>query len=135
MPRTHDSAAPRGLGAISSVNSRLKGFIFATDAQSQEYFIHRSMCRPQQLFEEVRDGDVVSFSISTAPKGLRGHDVRRASTEEIAIYRAALAGHVTDIEENRGNTAVAGERQTFVEQAIDVGDGDVAGPRQRRRPR
>jgi len=123
MSRQHDETAARGLGVISSTSPRAKGFLFATDAQNQEYFIHCSVCRPQALFDELAIGDTISFSVADAPKGLRGHDVRRMTESEEDAYRLQQQEHT----EHRGNTAAQGQRQTFGT------DADETRPRTRRR--
>jgi CspA family cold shock protein len=48
------------------------GFILATDGQ--EYFFHRSAC---DVFEDLREGEGVSFDVGRGPKGARGENVRR----------------------------------------------------------
>lgn len=129
MSRRHDEAAARGLGVISSIAPRAKGFIFATDAQSTEYFIHCQACRPPQLFDELMPGDKVSFSIAHAPKGLRGHDVRRMTESEQEAFRTQLREHTELLAERRGNTEENGNQTSFVAAA----DRDQTSRQRRRR--
>jgi len=132
MSRRHDSEAPRSLGLITSIHAREKGFIFATMPDKQEVFLHRSAFRPMDLFEEVILGDGVSFAISEAPKGFRGHDVRRMTGSEELAYKEQLTAHETAQAERKGNSAAHGERQTFVEGYVT---GDEQQRVDRRRPR
>lgn len=116
MSHRHDSAAPRGVGEITSVHARAKGFMFATDAHNAEIFIHLQACRPRALFDELIVGDLVSYSVSEAPKGLRGHDVRRATPVEEARWREQKQAHTAAIKDRQGNSARHGERMSAVER-------------------
>lgn len=118
--REHDVTAARGLGVISSIGPRAKGFIFASDAQQTEYFIHCEACRPRPLFDELLMGDKVSFSVADTPKGLRGHDVRRMTESEQEAFRLQQRDHATAIAERRGNAQEHGQRQSFVEDHDDA---------------
>jgi cold shock protein len=51
------------------------GFILATDGN--EYFFHNSACA-QTPFEELREGQAVTFDRGQGPKGLRGENVKIA---------------------------------------------------------
>jgi len=132
MSRHHDENAARGLGIISSIAPRAKGFIFATDAQNTEYFIHCSVCRPALLFDELMPGDKVSFSIASAPKGLRGHDVRRMTDSEEEAYRLQQRNHTELLSERRGNSEEFGQQQTFVDGGVTDSQDES---RSRNRPR
>ncbi len=121
MPRTHDPSAPRGLGTIVSVGKRENGYIFAADHARQEYFIHRSACRPIELFHDLQIGDPVSFSIADAPKGLRGHDVKRMTASEHVEWLAREAAYLDDLG-NRGNR---------VEMAVTEAIEEIATPARR----
>jgi len=116
MSRRHDSEALRGLGVVSSIRPREngKGFIFATDAQNTEIFIHVQACRPPELFNELLPGEKVSYAIAETPKGIRGHDVRRMTPGEEETYRSQQREYATTITDRRGNTEEHGERTSFV---------------------
>ena len=61
-------------GVISFFNDA-KGFGFINDLQSQErVFIHIN-----QLTEQVREGDKVTFEVERGPKGLNAVNVKKAS--------------------------------------------------------
>jgi cold shock protein len=51
------------------------GFILATDGN--EYFFHNSTC-VQTPFDELREGQNVTFERGQGPKGPRGENVRAA---------------------------------------------------------
>jgi len=120
LSRKHDERAARGLGVISSIAPRGKGFIFATDAQNTEVFIHCQSCRPSALFDELMPGDKISFSIAQTPKGMRGHDVRRMTESEEEAYRLQQRTHTELLAERRGNATEYGQRQTFVDESEDT---------------
>jgi CspA family cold shock protein len=55
---------------------RDKGFGFIADeAQQQEYFFHSSACRGTR-FDDLREGQRVSFDIGHGAKGPRAENVR-----------------------------------------------------------
>lgn len=88
----------RMVGAIVRMrNTRTKGFGFIRDAVGNEYFLHRTACIPNALFDELDEGDAVSFKISDTPKGQKAFDLERAtlSKGEVATILAQ--------EEQRGN--------------------------------
>lgn len=62
-------------GKISRVISD-KGFGFITGDDGQEYFMHRSAVRDGSVFEQLRDGQPVTFDASRGDKGLRAENVR-----------------------------------------------------------
>lgn len=115
--RRYDSDQPRTLAVISSLHGRdnSKGFIFATTADRQEVFLHKSTFRPQELYDEVAAGDGVSFGMIEAPKGLRGHDVRRMTDNERELFEAKIKAIKADTRDTRGNTSRHGQRQSFVD--------------------
>ena len=51
------------------------GFIAATDGN--EYFFHQSACS-DVAFDDLREGQAVTFERGQGPKGPRGENVRRA---------------------------------------------------------
>lgn len=57
------------------VNAKGFGFIAAEDGN--EYFFHQSACS-QTPFDELREGQAVTFQRGQGPKGPRGEDVRPA---------------------------------------------------------
>jgi CspA family cold shock protein len=52
-----------------------KGFGFIRDDGGTEHFFHRSAVR-QSVFELLRDGQRVEFTVEESPKGPRAGDVR-----------------------------------------------------------
>ena len=90
--------AGRLTGVIVRLTStRSKGFGFIRDAHGNEYFLHRTACIPNAMFDELQEGDAVSFKASETPKGQKAFDLERAELSERQI-RAILSQ-----EENRGN--------------------------------
>jgi cold shock protein len=57
------------------VNAKGFGFIAADDGN--EYFFHQSACT-QTPFDELREGQAVTFERGEGPKGPRGENVRPA---------------------------------------------------------
>ena len=53
-----------------------KGFGFIAGADGQEYFMHRSAIRDGSAFEQLREGQPVTFDASRGDKGLRAENVR-----------------------------------------------------------
>jgi CspA family cold shock protein len=53
-----------------------KGFGFIKCEDSQEYFMHRSAVRDGSVFEQLRDGQAVTFDIGQGEKGPRAENVR-----------------------------------------------------------
>ena len=51
-----------------------KGFGFIATAEGTEYFFHRSACTGTP-FEQLREGQTVSFTLGQGPKGPRAEDV------------------------------------------------------------
>lgn len=51
------------------------GFIAANDGSRVEYFFHTSACRDVR-FDELREGQTVSFDVGQGPKGPRAENVR-----------------------------------------------------------
>lgn len=62
-------------GTIKRLNTKGFGFIAATDGN--EYFFHSSACT-QGRFEDLREGQAVTFDRGQGPKGPRGENVRTA---------------------------------------------------------
>jgi CspA family cold shock protein len=56
---------------------RDKGFGFISDGHASEYFFHQSACVDTR-FDELREGQQVSFEIGNSPKGPRAENVRAA---------------------------------------------------------
>jgi len=54
-----------------------KGFGFILASDGKEYFFHNSACS-QTPFDELREGQSVTFERGQGPKGPRGEDVRIA---------------------------------------------------------
>ena len=53
-----------------------KGFGFVAAQDGTEYFFHQSACQGVR-FDELREGQAVSFDKSQGPKGPRAEHVRR----------------------------------------------------------
>ena len=51
-----------------------KGFGFIATAEGTEYFFHQSAC-PDTPFDELREGQPVSFTVGQGPKGPRAENV------------------------------------------------------------
>jgi CspA family cold shock protein len=62
-------------GTIKRLNQ--KGFGFIAAADGNEYFFHSSACS-ETPFEELREGQAVTFEREQGPKGPRGGNVRLA---------------------------------------------------------
>lgn len=54
-----------------------KGFGFISASDGTEYFFHQSEC-PQTSFDQLREGQAVTFDIGQGAKGPRGENVRVA---------------------------------------------------------
>jgi CspA family cold shock protein len=54
-----------------------KGFGFIVTGDGTEYFFHQSVCT-QTPFDELREGQSVTFDKGQGPKGPRGENVRPA---------------------------------------------------------
>jgi cold shock protein len=52
-----------------------KGFGFIAAGDGTEYFFHQSAC-PQTAFDQLREGQAVTFDVGRGPKGPRGENVR-----------------------------------------------------------
>ena len=62
-------------GTIRTLTGKGFGFIATTDGQ--EYFFHQSACVDMR-FDELREGQAVTFEKGQGPKGPRAEQVRRA---------------------------------------------------------
>jgi CspA family cold shock protein len=56
---------------------RDKGFGFLAADNGTEYFFHQSACEPGQ-FDQLREGQAVTFNTGQGPKGPRAENVRLA---------------------------------------------------------
>ena len=54
-----------------------KGFGFIATGDGTEYFFHQSACA-QTAFDQLREGQAVTFDAAQGPKGPRGENVRVA---------------------------------------------------------
>ncbi len=54
-----------------------KGFGFILAGDGTEYFFHQSAC-PDGSFDQLREGQAVTFNAAEGPKGPRGENVRPA---------------------------------------------------------
>jgi len=88
----------RTVGAIVRMRTtRTKGFGFIRDAKGNEYFLHRTACIPNDLFDELEEGEAVSFKVSDTPKGQKAFDLERTELTKSQIK------DILAIEETRGN--------------------------------
>ena len=62
-------------GTIKTLTT--KGFGFIATADGQEYFFHQSALSDLR-FDDLREGQAVSFDVGQGPKGPRAENVRRA---------------------------------------------------------
>ncbi len=66
------------MASINGTIKRLvsdKGFGFILAGDGFEYFFHSSGC-PQTAFDDLREGQAVTFDIGQGAKGPRGENVR-----------------------------------------------------------
>ena len=66
------------MAALNGTIKRLvsdKGFGFILAADGNEYFFHSSAC-DQTSFDELREGQAVTFDRGQGPKGPRGENVK-----------------------------------------------------------
>ena len=54
-----------------------KGFGFIAAGNGTEYFFHQSACS-HTAFDDLREGQAVTFDVGQGPKGPRGENVRLA---------------------------------------------------------
>jgi cold shock protein len=54
-----------------------KGFGFIAAGDGKEYFFHQSACT-QMPFDDLREGQSVTFDVGQGPKGPRGENVKPA---------------------------------------------------------
>ena len=54
-----------------------KGFGFIAASEGNEYFFHQSACSDAR-FDDLREGQAVTFQRGQGPKGPRGENVRLA---------------------------------------------------------
>jgi len=68
------------MASLSGTIKRLvsdKGFGFILAGDGVEYFFHNSACT-QTRFDDLREGQNVTFDLGQGPKGPRGENVRVA---------------------------------------------------------
>jgi CspA family cold shock protein len=68
------------MAAVNGTIKRLvsdKGFGFVAAQDGTEYFFHRSACTDAR-FDELREGQAVTFEKGQGPKGPRAENVRLA---------------------------------------------------------
>jgi len=53
-----------------------KGFGFILAGDGVEYFFHNSACQQTAAFDELREGQAVTFDLGQGPKGPRAENVR-----------------------------------------------------------
>jgi CspA family cold shock protein len=70
-------------GNMASINGTIKrlvsdkGFGFIATSDGSEFFFHQSACT-QTPFDDLREGQAVTFERGQGPKGPRGENVRLA---------------------------------------------------------
>ena len=67
------------MAAVKGTVKRLvhdKGFGFVADEGGREYFFHQSSCAVP--FDQLREGDNVTFDAGQGPKGPRAENVRKS---------------------------------------------------------
>lgn len=64
------------MGTMNGTIKRMtdKGFGFIATADGPEYFFHQSACTGTR-FDELREGQEVSFTVGNGPKGPRAENV------------------------------------------------------------
>jgi CspA family cold shock protein len=72
--RRRDDMAASSTGTIKRLVSD-KGFGFIAAGDGNEYFFHQSACSGV-AFDELREGQTVTFDKSQGPKGPRAENVR-----------------------------------------------------------
>jgi CspA family cold shock protein len=68
------------MGPVTGTIKRLvsdKGFGFVAAPDGNEYFFHQSACSGVS-FDELREGESVSFRTGAGPKGPRAENITRA---------------------------------------------------------
>ncbi len=75
QPAASDDAAPTTRGTVKRL-LKDKGFGFVGTSTGVEYFFHGSACAFD--FNDLREGDAVTFLPSQGPKGPRAEAVERA---------------------------------------------------------
>jgi len=71
---------PRASGVIKRLVMD-KGFGFIRDPQGAEHFFHRSGCEGVE-FEDLREGDAVTFRPGKGPKGPRAESVQAVKSQQ-----------------------------------------------------
>ena len=109
-------------GKISRVLAE-KGFGFIQGDDSQEYFMHRTAIRDGSVFEQLREGQPVTFDASRGDKGPNPNEPRgRASTGMVAtITRGRGDGY---IREHRGDLLYFNRRDVIDGGFNDLNIGD-----------
>jgi CspA family cold shock protein len=76
QPVSFKQEKPAMNGTIKRLVSQ-KGFGFVAAGDGSEYFFHQSACNGVQ-FDDLREGQTVSFDKGQGPKGPRAENVRLA---------------------------------------------------------
>ena len=79
-PRINAQHKGNALASINGTIKRLvgdKGFGFIAAGDGPEYFFHQSACR-EISFDQLREGQAVTFEVGQGPKGPRAENVRPA---------------------------------------------------------
>jgi cold shock protein len=76
LDTTKDTTMASMTGTIKRLVSD-KGFGFILAGDGSEYFFHNSACQ-QTAFDDLREGQAVTFDMGQGPKGPRGENVRLA---------------------------------------------------------
>ena len=78
MPRGRKTGYRTAMASTTGTIKRKtdKGFGFIAAADGTEYFFHQSGCVGTR-FDDLREGDRVSFTVGQGPKGPRAENVNR----------------------------------------------------------
>lgn len=75
-----------------------RGFCFVVDQEDHnEYFLHRSGCDPNSVFDNLQPGDVLVYKRHATAKGFRASDARKDGVQGLRPSegddQVALLGH------------------------------------------
>ncbi len=75
VPRPRKGSDEMAEGKIKRLNDKGFGFIETTSSDGKDVFFHQSSCEDCQ-FNELQEGQSVSFEMGQGPKGPRAEKVR-----------------------------------------------------------
>jgi len=63
------------------------GFVREEGADTKgDHFFHQNTCQPRGLFHDLQEGDLVTFTKATSPKGPRAEAVSRLTDESTVLH-------------------------------------------------